>query len=101
MVFSSPVSHSSQKQMQKSEQEQVEVFDPPLYFVFEPCNSFLVSTVFGSGNFLSLKWFVHLSLGSSSTLLFSPQVFFPPASPLIRISAARLTPTWENPFNHL
>ena len=75
VVFRSPVSPSSHKQMHKSEQEQVEVFDPPLYFVFEPSNSFLVSTVFGSGNFLSLKWSAHLSLSSSSTLLFSLQVF--------------------------
>lgn len=87
--------------MHESKQEQVKVFDVPLYFVFEPSNSLLVSTGFGSRNFLSLKWFAPISLSSSCTLLFSLQVFFHLHHPWIRISAAQLTPTWENPFNRL
>lgn len=87
--------------MHEGKQEQVKVFDVPLYFVFEPSDSFLVSTGFGSRNFLSLKRFAPISLSSSCTLLFSLQDFFHLLHPWIRISAAQLTPTGENPFNRL
>lgn len=87
--------------MHEGKQEQVKVFDVPLYFVFEPSDSFLVSTGFGSRNFLSLKRFAPISLSSSCTLLFSLQDFFHLLHPWIRISAAQLTPTGENSFNRL
>lgn len=43
---------------------------------------FLVSTIFGSGNFLSLRWFARLSFSFSPTLLLHlREFFFPPPSP--------------------